>query len=87
MSCIQCFLFYIILVCYLKNTKFPILTVLCCRGHQELQAVSAAIQTVLSTPVSVATSLKGIQKTLGKTLPFKVWRHLFYFTISIHHHF
>uniref|UniRef100_A0A3Q4BJ07 Midasin n=1 Tax=Mola mola TaxID=94237 RepID=A0A3Q4BJ07_MOLML len=41
-------------------------------GHQELQAVSAAIQTVLSTPVSVATSLKGIQKTLGKTLPFKL---------------
>ncbi|KAI3364212.1 hypothetical protein L3Q82_010816 [Scortum barcoo] len=41
-------------------------------GHQELQAVSAAIQTVLSTPVSLATALKGIQKTLGKTLPFKL---------------
>lgn len=47
----------------------------CDRGHQELQAVSAAIQTVLSTPLSVATALKGIQKTLGKALPFKVWRH------------
>ncbi|CAK6975580.1 Hypothetical predicted protein [Scomber scombrus] len=41
-------------------------------GHQELQAVSSAIQTVLSTPVSVATALKGIQKTLGKALPFKL---------------
>ncbi|XP_036943295.1 midasin isoform X1 [Acanthopagrus latus] len=41
-------------------------------GHQELQTVSAAIQTVLSTPVSVATALKGIQKTLGKALPFKL---------------
>ncbi|KAF0023084.1 hypothetical protein F2P81_023714 [Scophthalmus maximus] len=41
-------------------------------GHQELQVVSAAIQTVLSTPVSVTTALKGIQKTLGKTLPFKL---------------
>uniref|UniRef100_A0A8C4E8F0 Midasin n=1 Tax=Dicentrarchus labrax TaxID=13489 RepID=A0A8C4E8F0_DICLA len=41
-------------------------------GHQELQAVSTAIQTVLSTPVSVATALKGIQKTLGKALPFKL---------------
>lgn len=49
-----------------------LLTVLFCRGHEELQAVSAAIQTVLSTPVSVATALKGIQKTLGKALPFKV---------------
>uniref|UniRef100_A0A3Q4MRM4 Midasin n=1 Tax=Neolamprologus brichardi TaxID=32507 RepID=A0A3Q4MRM4_NEOBR len=38
----------------------------------ELQATSTAIQTVLSTPVSVATALKGIQKTLGKTLPFKL---------------
>lgn len=45
----------------------------CDRGYQELQAVSTAIQTVLSTPVSVATALKGIQKTLGKALPFKVW--------------
>uniref|UniRef100_A0A8C9XGE6 Midasin AAA ATPase 1 n=1 Tax=Sander lucioperca TaxID=283035 RepID=A0A8C9XGE6_SANLU len=42
------------------------------QGQQELQAVSAAIQTVLSTPVSVATALKGIQKTLGKALPFKL---------------
>ena len=42
------------------------------RGHQELQVVSTAIQTVLSTPVSVATALKGIQKNLGKALPFKV---------------
>ncbi|XP_028296182.1 midasin isoform X2 [Gouania willdenowi] len=41
-------------------------------GYQELQAVSAAMQTVLSTPVSVATALKGIQKTLGKPLPFKI---------------
>lgn len=49
-----------------------LLTVLFCRGHKEMQAVSAAIQTVLSTPVSLATALKGIQKTLGKALPFKV---------------
>lgn len=49
-----------------------LLTVLLCRGHKELQAVSATIQTVLSTPISVATALKGIQKTLGKALPFKV---------------
>ncbi|KAF3702507.1 Midasin Dynein-related AAA-ATPase MDN1 MIDAS-containing protein [Channa argus] len=41
-------------------------------GHQELEAVSAAIHTLLSTPVSVATALKGIQKTLGKPLPFKL---------------
>ncbi|XP_061563343.1 midasin [Cololabis saira] len=41
-------------------------------GHQELEAVSAAMQTVLSTPVSVASALKGIQKTLGKALPFKL---------------
>ncbi|KAM3861280.1 midasin [Diretmus argenteus] len=41
-------------------------------GQQELQTVSAAIQMVLSTPVSVATALKGIQKTLGKALPFKL---------------
>uniref|UniRef100_A0A665VA47 Midasin n=1 Tax=Echeneis naucrates TaxID=173247 RepID=A0A665VA47_ECHNA len=41
-------------------------------GQQELQVVSAAIQTILSTPVSVATALKGIQKTLGKALPFKL---------------
>ncbi|XP_034018727.1 midasin-like [Thalassophryne amazonica] len=41
-------------------------------GQQELQAVSAAIQAVLSTPTSVAAALKGIQKTLGKALPFKL---------------
>ncbi|KAM4633655.1 midasin [Polymixia lowei] len=41
-------------------------------GQQELQTVSTAIQTVLSTPVSVATALKGIQKILGKALPFKL---------------
>uniref|UniRef100_A0AAZ3S0A1 Midasin n=1 Tax=Oncorhynchus tshawytscha TaxID=74940 RepID=A0AAZ3S0A1_ONCTS len=41
-------------------------------GQQELQTVSAAIQTVLSTSVTVATALKGIQKTLGKPLPFKL---------------
>ncbi|XP_068197957.1 midasin isoform X4 [Antennarius striatus] len=41
-------------------------------GQQELQAISAAIQTVLSTPVSVASALKGIQKTLGKALPIKL---------------
>uniref|UniRef100_A0A3Q3KQB7 Midasin n=1 Tax=Mastacembelus armatus TaxID=205130 RepID=A0A3Q3KQB7_9TELE len=41
-------------------------------GQQELQTVSAAIQTVLSTPVSMTTALKGIQKTLGKALPFKL---------------
>uniref|UniRef100_A0A674E141 Midasin n=1 Tax=Salmo trutta TaxID=8032 RepID=A0A674E141_SALTR len=42
------------------------------RGQQELQTVSAAIQTVLSTSVTVATALKGIQKILGKPLPFKL---------------
>ncbi|KAJ8008932.1 hypothetical protein DPEC_G00083550 [Dallia pectoralis] len=41
-------------------------------GHQELQTVSNAIQTILSTSVAVATALKGIQKTLGKPLPFKL---------------
>uniref|UniRef100_A0A8C8D189 Midasin n=1 Tax=Oncorhynchus tshawytscha TaxID=74940 RepID=A0A8C8D189_ONCTS len=41
-------------------------------GQQELQTVSAAIQTVLSTSVTVATALKGIQKILGKPLPFKL---------------
>ncbi|XP_075869163.1 midasin [Nelusetta ayraudi] len=40
-------------------------------GYQELLAISAAIQMVLSTPVSTASALKGIQKTLGKALPFK----------------
>ncbi|XP_078798874.1 midasin isoform X2 [Oryzias latipes] len=41
-------------------------------GHQELQTVSAAIQAVLSTPVSVTAALKGLQRTLGKMLPFKL---------------
>ncbi|XP_028997386.1 midasin [Betta splendens] len=41
-------------------------------NHQELQAVSAAIQAILSPPVSSAAALKSIQKTLGKTLPFKL---------------
>ncbi|XP_011610045.2 midasin isoform X2 [Takifugu rubripes] len=41
-------------------------------GHRELQAVSAAIQALLSPPASVAAALKGIQKTLGKALPFKL---------------
>lgn len=59
------------------SMSLTLLTLLSCRGHQELQAVSTAIQTVLSTPMSVATALKGIQKTLGKALPFKVWRHLY----------
>lgn len=48
------------------------LIVMSIRGHQELQAVSASIQTLLSTPVCVVAALKGIQKTLGKALPFKV---------------
>ena len=47
-----------------------------CRGLQELNTVAAAIQTVLSTPVSMTTALKGIQKILGKALPFKVRRSL-----------
>lgn len=54
------------------------------RGHQELQVVSAAIQTVLSTPVSVATALKGIQKTLGKALPFKVGKDSVSLTLLSH---
>nr|XP_057921265.1 midasin [Doryrhamphus excisus] len=41
-------------------------------GHQELKAVSGAIQKLLSTPACVAAFLKGIQKTLGKSLPFKL---------------
>lgn len=41
-------------------------------GHQELQSVSTAIQTLLATSVSVVTALKGIQKSLGKALPFKL---------------
>ncbi|KAM4713456.1 midasin isoform 2-T2 [Anableps anableps] len=41
-------------------------------GQQDLQAVSAAIQNVLSTPLSVAAALKGIQRSLGKALPFKL---------------
>ncbi|CAL8311820.1 unnamed protein product [Lota lota] len=42
------------------------------QGLPELQTVAAAIQTVLSTPVSMTTALKGIQKILGKALPFKL---------------
>ncbi|XP_037836777.1 midasin isoform X2 [Kryptolebias marmoratus] len=42
------------------------------QSQQELQVVSAAIQTLLSTPVPVATAVKRIQKTLGKVLPFKL---------------
>ncbi|XP_077408316.1 midasin isoform X2 [Vanacampus margaritifer] len=40
--------------------------------YQELKAVAGIIQTLLSTPVSVTTALKGIQRTLGKSLPFKL---------------
>uniref|UniRef100_A0A3B4AV04 Midasin n=1 Tax=Periophthalmus magnuspinnatus TaxID=409849 RepID=A0A3B4AV04_9GOBI len=43
-------------------------------GETELQSVSAAIQSLLSSSVSVATVLKGIQKSLGKALPFKLAR-------------
>lgn len=43
-----------------------------CRGQQELHTISSAIQNTLSSSVSVALALKGIQKTLGKPLPFKV---------------
>ncbi|XP_070405869.1 midasin isoform X3 [Nothobranchius furzeri] len=42
------------------------------QGHQELQAVSAAVQGVLCSPPSLASALKGIQKRLGKVLPFKL---------------
>ncbi|XP_077366934.1 midasin isoform X3 [Festucalex cinctus] len=42
------------------------------KSYQELKAVAGTIQTLLSTPVSVATALKGIQRTLGKSLPFKL---------------
>ncbi|KAM9355690.1 midasin [Pholidichthys leucotaenia] len=41
-------------------------------GHPQIQAVASAIQTVLSTSVSVATALKGMQKNLGKPLPYKL---------------
>ncbi|XP_012709437.2 midasin isoform X1 [Fundulus heteroclitus] len=41
-------------------------------GQQDLQAVSAAIQNSLSAPMSVAAALKGIQRSLGKALPFKL---------------
>lgn len=61
-------------ICHTQHFLTFTMTVLYSRGHQELQTVSAAIQTVLSTPVSVASALKGIQKTLGKALPFKVWK-------------
>ncbi|XP_057678283.1 midasin isoform X2 [Corythoichthys intestinalis] len=40
--------------------------------YQELKAVAGTIQTILSTPVSVAASLKSIQRVLGKSLPFKM---------------
>uniref|UniRef100_A0A671LK38 Midasin n=1 Tax=Sinocyclocheilus anshuiensis TaxID=1608454 RepID=A0A671LK38_9TELE len=41
-------------------------------GQQELHTISTAIQNTLSSPVAVASALKGIQKTLGKPLPFKL---------------
>ncbi|KAL2081973.1 hypothetical protein ACEWY4_021791 [Coilia grayii] len=41
-------------------------------GQQEMQAISTAIQNTLSSSASVASALKGIQKTLGKPLPFKL---------------
>ncbi|XP_061668786.1 midasin isoform X2 [Syngnathoides biaculeatus] len=40
--------------------------------YKELKAVAETIQTLLSTPVSVASALKSIQRTLGKCLPFKL---------------
>uniref|UniRef100_A0A671LK54 Midasin n=1 Tax=Sinocyclocheilus anshuiensis TaxID=1608454 RepID=A0A671LK54_9TELE len=45
-------------------------------GQQELHTISTAIQNTLSSPVAVASALKGIQKTLGKPLPFKVRRYI-----------
>lgn len=62
----------LVLFLILPSCSSVLLPMLFCRGHKELQAVSAAIQTILSTPISVAAALKGIQKTLGKALPFKV---------------
>ncbi|XP_003200751.2 midasin [Danio rerio] len=41
-------------------------------GQQELHTISTAIQNSLSCSVAVASALKGIQKTLGKPLPFKL---------------
>ncbi|XP_030636974.1 midasin [Chanos chanos] len=41
-------------------------------GQQELQTISSAIQNTLSSSASVASALKGIQKTLGKPLPYKL---------------
>ncbi|XP_041950170.1 midasin [Alosa sapidissima] len=41
-------------------------------GQQEMQAISTAIQNTLSSSASVASAMKGIQKTLGKPLPFKL---------------
>ncbi|TRZ01341.1 hypothetical protein DNTS_001208 [Danionella cerebrum] len=41
-------------------------------GQQELHTISTAIQNTLSSSVTVASALKGIQKTLGKPLPFKL---------------
>lgn len=44
--------------------------------------VSAAIQTLLSTPVPLTAAVKRIQKALGKVLPFKVWKQtVFFFNI------
>ncbi|XP_016311670.1 midasin-like [Sinocyclocheilus anshuiensis] len=40
--------------------------------QQELHTISTAIQNTLSSSVAVASALKGIQKTLGKPLPFKL---------------
>ncbi|XP_051581140.1 midasin isoform X2 [Myxocyprinus asiaticus] len=41
-------------------------------GQQELHTISTAIQNALSSSVAVASALKGIQKTLGKPLPYKL---------------
>lgn len=46
------------------------------RGQQELHTISTAIQNTLSSSVAVASALKGIQKTLGKPLPFKVRQYI-----------
>ncbi|CAB1342786.1 unnamed protein product [Coregonus sp. 'balchen'] len=43
-----------------------------CHSYYWEMAPMTAIQTVLSTSVTVATALKGIQKILGKPLPFKL---------------
>ncbi|XP_028858240.1 midasin [Denticeps clupeoides] len=41
-------------------------------GQQELQAVTTAIQNTLCNSAIVASSLKGVQKSLGRPLPFKL---------------